>query len=248
MSLRDNNKGKGLVVTSNGGVKKTYGAVARPDASGLETLNKLAVRDVSTATKGRGRIGFIVDATASRGSNWVEAQDIQASMFREVSAVGTMQLRLVHFGGGTTTAHEWKSNLDDVAADMKRVSCMGGATQIVESLRSFDDANEMTRASSIIVIGDSFEENLGDLEEIAKKLASQKIKIFTFLDGDDASAEKAFQSISQITGGAFAKFGANMPLKDLCEGVALLSVGGAQALQRLKNPQAKTLLLTAQPK
>lgn len=248
MSLRDNNKGKGLVVTSNTGLKKTHGAVARPNTSGLETLNKLAVRDVSTATKGRGRIGFIIDATASRGSNWVEAQDIQASMFREVSTVGTMQLRLVHFGGGTTTAHEWKSNLDDVAADMKRVSCMGGATQIVESLQSFVGENEASRASSIILIGDSFEEDISELDAIAKELAIQKIKVFTFLDGHDPRAEKAFQSLSQITGGAFAKFGANMPLKDLCEGVALLSVGGTQALHRLKNQQAKTLLLTAQPK
>jgi hypothetical protein len=53
--------------------------------------------------------------------------------------------------------------------------------------------------------------------------------------------------LAEKTGGAFAAFGSDMPLKDLCEAVAVMSTGGTSALQKLRDGAAKTLLLSVNP-
>jgi len=79
-------------------------------------------------------------------------------------------------------------------------------------------------------------------ERIAAQLKDKGIKVFSFIKGDDWTAQSIFQRIAEITGGRFAKFGDALPLADLCEGVALLTSGGKKALRRLKNEKARLLL------
>jgi hypothetical protein len=79
-------------------------------------------------------------------------------------------------------------------------------------------------------------------ERIAAQLKDKGIKVFSFIEGDDWTAQSIFQRIAEITGGRFAKFGDALPLADLCEGVALLTSGGKKALRRLKNEKARLLL------
>ena len=53
-----------------------------------------------------------------------------------------------------------------------------------------------------------------------------------------------FRRLAEETGGKFARFGEDLPLGALCEGVALLTAGGDQAVKRLGNKKVRQLLLT----
>ena len=99
------------------------------------------------------------------------------------------------------------------------------------------------QATAIILIGDCFEENDTMAECAAVLLKHKGIKIFSFIEGYDTTALPVFRRLSEITGGKFAMFGNELPLSDLCEGVALLTSGGEKALARLKNKKVQKLLL-----
>lgn len=254
MSLRDKLK-NALVTTGAGTVASTPSgslssalrqaggsvAVAKPTGRGLEAVKNADAR--LPGVSATGFIGFVIDATGSRSATWAQAQEIQARMFEKVASYGAMTLRLVHFGGSVISDLGWERNSDTVTSHMAEVSCIGGSTQILASLQKFIE--DQKAAKSIILIGDAFEESVEAIPEIAATLKARGTKVFSFLEGGSEGAAKAFQMLAEQTGGAFAEFGKDMPLQDLCEGVALMSIGGASALERLQNANVKTLLLTA---
>lgn len=190
------------------------------------------------------RLGFLIDATGSRGDSWEKAQGIQAGMFRAASGLGPLSLRLVHYGGGELADHGWIDNPREAAAAMARVRCESGLTKIVLGLNAFRYYPPEERAAAIILVGDCFEEDPRDAEQMAFKLKQEGIRVFCFHEGEDWTAEGVFRRIAEITGGKFARFGDGLPLAELCEGVALLAAGGAKALKRLPDGRAKQLLLT----
>ena len=189
------------------------------------------------------RIGFLIDATRSREKTWEQAQTIQAKMFRAASGLKAIKLRLVYFGGGCLSALGWENDAYSVAENMAAVRCRAGLTQIIEGLQSFLAETPEDKATAIILIGDCFEENSGQAERAAILLKEKGIKVFSFIEGNDPTAQSVFRRLSEITGGQFARFGSDLPLSDLCEGVALLTSGGEKALGRLKNKSVRTLLL-----
>ncbi len=207
-------------------------------------MNRYKARE---ADKHSARIGFLIDATGSREHTWEQAQTIQARLFRTASGLKAIKLRLVYFGGNKLTALSWKKNARSVARHMAAVRCKAGLTQILEGLQKFANETPEDRAAAIILVGDCFEEDSAQAEHIAAQLKDKGIKIFSFIEGDDWTAHSVFQRLAEITGGRFAKFGDELPLADLCEGVALLTSGSKKALRRLKNEKAR-LLLSGPPK
>ncbi|MEW8185655.1 MAG: vWA domain-containing protein [Candidatus Thiodiazotropha endolucinida] len=195
-----------------------------------------------TAAKRGVRIGFIIDATASRKKTWEEAQLIQAKMFKATQNISALNLRLIHYGGETLNDLGWENDVKKIASHMAAVRCERGLTQINEALRLFLDEAPEDKADAIILIGDSFEENSDKAALLSKQLKRQGIKIFSFIDGDDLTATTVFEKLAQDTGGTFARFGDDLPLAALCEGVALLTSGGRKALRHLKNEKARLLL------
>ena len=185
------------------------------------------------------RIGFLVDATGSRQATWEQAQRIQANMFEAVTGLQKLELRLVHFGGARITDYGWSKDPGKLAAKMARVRCEKGYTQINEGLKAFLD--EGPEVDAIILVGDSCEEEMD--VAVATELKRRGIKMFCFLEGHYGYAVEIFGWLAYQTGGKFAHFGDDLPLGDLCEGVALLAAGGEKALARSKNEEVKRLLL-----
>jgi hypothetical protein len=188
------------------------------------------------------RIGFLIDATASRAQTWVHAQKIQAQMFASVSGIGAMALRLVHFGGGAVIDHGWMSSPTEIATAMNKVECVTGLTMFLPGLRCFLEEGELPDA--VILVGDTFEEDTEVAAALARVLKDAGVKVFSFLEGSDETAARTFLHLAQTTGGKFTSFGTQLPLRDLCEGVALLTAGGQTALKRLENKKVQRLLLT----
>ena len=189
------------------------------------------------------RIGFLIDATGSRRSTWEEAQSIQNRLFRQVAGNRRIELRLVHFGGNELSDHGWKRDPLSIAMTMTAVRCQRGLTQILPGLERFLMEGDGRSADAVILVGDCFEEEIGDARLTAAKLKAAGIKVYSLLEGDDWVANEAFRCLAEATGGTFAKFGETLPLGDLCEGIALLTAGGRKALARLPNKTVQRLLL-----
>ena len=65
----------------------------------------------STGSGTRGRLIFALDATASRQPTWDTACILQAEMFREVTAIGGLDVQLIYYRGlGECRASRWISN------------------------------------------------------------------------------------------------------------------------------------------
>lgn len=185
------------------------------------------------------RIGFIVDATGSRQQSWEAAQAIQGRMFRSVAGLGKVAIRLVHFGGDRLIDHGWRTDTHLLAREMAAVRCQPGLTQIIPALDLF----LMGKTDAIILVGDAFEEHPAALSNFLQLFVACRIPVFAFLEGESDVAESAFREIAEKTGGRFARLGDDLPLGDLCEGVALLTAGGEKAVRRLGNARARALLL-----
>lgn len=189
------------------------------------------------------RIGFIVDATASREQTWETAQTVQGRMFQALAGLGKAEIRLVHFGGGDLADHGWHADTRALARKMAGVRCRMGLTQIIPALQLFI-AGEPA-ADAVILVGDAFEEEATELAPLLQLFRTRRVRVFSFFDGESGFSEDAYRKIAAETGGRFARFGDDLPLGDLCEGVALLSGGGEQAARRLTNDNVRRLLLTA---
>ena len=218
-----------LIRKSHGPAKASNGAIGRA----LSRLREQRQRRTA-------RIGFIVDATGSREAGWEEAQTVQGRMFQAVSDIGRVAVRLVHFGGNHMSDHGWNSNAAGLAAAMAAVRCQSGLTQIIPSLQCFVDGD---RADAVILVGDAFEEEAVEAFQLLPFLNAAGTRIFAFFEGDNRAAEAVFRRLAEETGGRFARLGEDLPLGDLCEGVALLAAGGSRAVNKLKNDKARQLLL-----
>jgi hypothetical protein len=192
------------------------------------------------------RLCFVIDATESRARTWKAAQKIQAQMFRVAQRSGDLLAQVLYFRGTCTIAavtDRWTRSADTLATEMAKVECRAGQTQILESLRI---ARELG-STAIVLIGDAFEECPEALEVRAEQVGHASVPIFTFLEGDDSEASLAFSRLAEITGGAFAVFGAYRDLGDLVAAAATYATGGTEALARLSGAAAGEVLKQLPP-
>src|SRR3954464_15320568 len=83
----------------------------------------------------RGRLVFALDATMSRQPTWDMACALQADMFREAAALGSLDIRLVYYRGfNECRATGWISDSSQLAKLMAKIDCRGGNTQIGKML------------------------------------------------------------------------------------------------------------------
>ena len=199
------------------------------------------------AAGGRGRLVFALDATMSRQPTWDLACALQADMFREAAAVGSLDIRLVFFRGmSECRASGWISDSAELARLMGKISCQGGHTQIGKVLSETRREAVASGVRALVFVGDAMEESVDDLCARAGELGLLKVPVFMFQEGHDPAAEQAFREIARLTGGAWCRFdpGAAAQLRELLRAVAAYAAGGRAALARLSQtaPGAAKLL------
>ncbi|MEA2882607.1 MAG: hypothetical protein QOH32_1863 [Bradyrhizobium sp.] len=188
------------------------------------------------APQARGRLIFALDATMSRQPTWDMACALQADMFREAAAIGSLDIRLVYYRGlNECRASSWVSDTAHLARLMSGIACRGGNTQIG---RVLSDARSEAVASGVramVFVGDAMEEPIDSLCARAGELGLLKVPAFMFQEGDDSTAAQAFREIARLTGGAWCRFdpGAAAQLKELLRAAAAYAAGGREALLRL---------------
>src|SRR5258708_1176598 len=105
---------------------------AKPAASEEIAAFVAKARAMSPLASGaRGRLVFALDATMSRQPTWDMACALQADMFREAAAIGSLDIRLVYYRGlNECRASNWISDTAHLAKLMSGIACQGGNPQI----------------------------------------------------------------------------------------------------------------------
>jgi hypothetical protein len=184
----------------------------------------------------RGRLVFALDATMSRQPTWDMACALQADMFREAAALGSLDIRLVYYRGlDECRATGWISDSAQLAKLMGKIACQGGNTHIGKVLADARREAVAAGVRAVVFVGDAMEERVDELCAKAGELGLLKVPVFMFQEGQDATAEQAFREIARLTGGAWCRFdpGAAAQLRELLRAAAAYAAGGREALLQL---------------
>jgi hypothetical protein len=225
---------------------------AKPSASEEIAAFVAKARAMSPLAEGaRGRLVFALDATMSRQPTWDMACALQADMFREAAALGSLDIRLVYYRGlNECRATGWISDSAQLAKLMGAIDCRGGNTQIGKVLSEARREAVASAVRAVVFVGDAMEEGVDDLCVKAGELGLLKVPVFMFQEGSDATAEHAFREIARLTGGAWCRFdpGAAAQLRELLRAAAAYAAGGRAALLRLSKTASGAARLLGQMK
>ena len=214
----------------------------------LERAARLAPR---AAARRGGRLIFALDATQSRGRTWDEACDIQAEMFSETAALGTLAIQLAWYRGFREfEATPFETGSAALLRRMTAVQCLGGRTQIARLLRHALDEAERQRVDAMVFIGDCCEEEVDELCHLAGRMGLHGLPLFLFHEGGDPWAGAAFKQMAKLSGGAYCRFdGASARLlRDLLQAVAVYAVGGRPALEDFNRRAGRDVLKLPAPR
>ncbi len=184
-----------------------------------------------------GRLIFALDATMSRQPTWDQACRLQADMFREAAAIGSLAIQLVYYRGlAECRASPWVSETRRLGTLMSGIDCRGGHTQIGKVLAHARRENDNAKVAALAFVGDAMEEELDDLCAGAGELGLRNVPAFMFQEGYDGVCEQAFREIARLTRGAYCRFapGAAHELAELLRAAAAYAAGGMKALADLK--------------
>jgi hypothetical protein len=203
------------------------------------------------AAGAKGRLVFALDATMSRQPTWDMACALQADMFREAGALGSLDIRLVYYRGfNECRATGWISDSGQLAKLMSKIDCRGGNTQIGKVLSEARREATASGVRAVVFVGDAMEERVDDLCAKAGELGLLKVPVFMFQEGHDLGAEQAFREIARLTGGAWCRFdpGAAAQLGELLRAAAAYAAGGRQALLAMSKTGSGAAKLLGQVK
>jgi hypothetical protein len=197
-------------------------------------------------TARRGRVIFAVDATGSREHAWDLASKLQVEMFQEATRLGSLDVQLVHFGGGSFEPAEfriveWTSDPRMLTTAMARVRCKAGPTQYRKVLEHIRREHAREACHAAIIVGDMIEDDTQSLLDAATGL---NLPLFIFQEAGDPLAQPIFQQMARLTNGAYAHFdaGSAAQLRELLRAVVMFAVGGLKALENVKSDAAVKLL------
>jgi hypothetical protein len=196
-------------------------------------LRQVRAMPAARPTRGRGRLIFAMDATASRGPTWDRACRLQGEMFEATAALGGLEVQLVFYRGfNECKASRWLETAASLHRAMRAVACVGGETQIARVLGHTLNTAKSGRVSALVFVGDAMEERLDELLGQAGELALLGVPAFLFHEGGDPTAARAFKEIARVTRGAYCPFdaGSAEQLRALLGAVAVYAAGGRRAL------------------
>ena len=225
---------------------------AKPSASEDIAAFVAKARAMSPHAAGaRGRLVFALDATMSRQPTWDMACALQADMFREAAALGSLDIRLVYYRGlNECRTTGWISDSAQLAKLMAKIDCRGGNTQIGKVLSEARREAVASAVRAVVFVGDAMEEAVDELCAKAGELGLLKVPVFMFQEGHDDVAEQAFREIARLTGGAWCRFdpGAAAQLRELLRAAAAYAAGGREALRLMSKTGSGAAKLLGQMK
>jgi hypothetical protein len=213
-------------------------------ANNLPTSHSQRVTDfLAKVQTARGRIAFVIDATASREPTWDAASQLQAEMFSETARLGGLEMMIVYFRGADEVgASNSTSDARELQHFMGRIRCEGGYTKYARAFERVRQEHQKQAINAVMVIGDMIEEK--PPAPIYNAVAGLGVPCFCFQEGNDPERRPVFEKIRNLTGGAYHAFdaGSIAQLRELLQAVARFAVGGLTALADLRTDGARKLL------
>ncbi len=192
-----------------------------------------------------GRLILSLDATMSRQPTWDLACTLQADMFDAVANAGSLNVQLVYFRGlSECRASKFVTDTAALKQLMTRIECRAGNTQLGKVLSHALKETAAGKVDALVYIGDAMEERIDDLAEKAGNLGLHGVPVFTFQEGRDPVAERAFREIARLSKGAWFRFDRSSAstLAGLLSAVAVFAAGGKPALEARDRPEDRLLL------
>ena len=209
-------------------------------AAFLAKATAVAVRPAAA----KGRLLFIMDATASRQPSWDGACHLMGEMFAATGAVGSLAVSLAYWRGHMEfAATPFLTDAAELTRRMAGVRCLGGQTQILRALLHALEETKRTRIAACVLVGDALEEALDPIAHAAGQLGLHGTPVFAFHEGAEPVSVEGFRQIAKVSGGAFAPFDSTSAeaLRDLLRAVAVFAAGGRAGLTALAGPAAKRI-------
>lgn len=224
-----------LIKTNKGDVVKKSGGMlgmltANKSEVGRKPIAQTDVNFYNEKLNVEGRLGFIIDATYSRSDTWEKATRIQAKLFNEVEG---LEVNVMHFGGNGINQTGWHDTAEPIISHMNGVSCVSGSTKILPCIDRY--LNDDKDPKVLLMIGDTYEESHESGIAKAQKMKECGIKFFALQEGDDYSANQMYRTMTEITGGSYAKFDDEATLKGLIGAIKTYAVKGVEGLKMLAN-------------
>src|ERR1700694_1709997 len=165
--------------------------VKKPSASEDIAAFVAKARAMSPHAPGaKGRLVFALDATMSRQPTWDMACALQADMFREAAALGSLDIRLVYYRGlSECRATGWISDSAQLAKLMGKIDCQRGNTQIGKVLSEARREAVASGVRAVVFVGDAMEEGVDGLCAKAGELGLLKVPVFMFQEGHDGGVD-----------------------------------------------------------
>lgn len=215
-------------------------------------IDKLSRTPAVHSAGERGRLMFVMDATASREPTWDRACHIQGQMFEETDTLGGLEVQLVFYRGyRQCKASPWVTSSADLVQRMTAVRCLGGATQIGRALSHAIKETKKKKVNALVFVGDAMEEDVDELCHLAGELGVLGVPAFMFQEGDNPVATLAFRQIAKLTNGAWCRFDSSSArqLRELLSAVAVYAAGGRRALEDFgRRAGEEVRLITSQVK
>jgi hypothetical protein len=220
-------------------------------ASNLPASHSKRVGDfLQKVSVARGRIAFVIDATASRQPTWDTACQLQAEMFVEAGKLGGLEMQITYFRGlDEVKSSNWTSDARELQHFMGRVRCEGGYTKYAKALTHVRKEHQRQAINAVVLIGDMLEEI--PPHPLYDAVGGLGVPCFCFQEGSDPQLREgfkelreAFMEVARLTKGAYCAFDSNSvaQLRDLLRAVAAFAVGGLTALSDLRTDSARKLL------
>jgi hypothetical protein len=126
---------------------------------------------------------------------------------------------------------------------MSAVTCLGGQTQILRTLRHALTETQARRVHALVFVGDAVEEPPDPICHVAGELGLRGTPVFVFHEGAEPNAANIFRQVAKLSGGAYAPFdsGSAAALAELLRAVAVFAAGGRAALSRLAGGAASRI-------
>lgn len=211
-------------------------------AAFLEQARAVAARPAAAP---RGRLLFLMDATASRQPTWDTACSLMAGMFAATAELGGLAVQLAYFRGHLEfAATPFLADAAELTRRMAGVRCLGGQTQILRALTHALDETRRQRVHATVLVGDAMEEALDPICHIAGQLGIAGTPVFAFHEGGERVSAEAFRQIAKLSGGAFMPFDSASAeaLRDLLRAVAIFAARGREGLRALPGGAARGML------
>jgi len=165
--------------------------------------------------KQKTNIIFAVDATASREHFWSETIKIQDKMFSTAQKAGAnLHAQLVSYSGETFDGEihrtPWHNDAHALSDHLRSVRCAPSQTQIEKVFRHALNECCKRDVHALILVGDSYEENVPTLVRLASQINQKGIKLFMFHDTKTTCTAEdtltVFKKIAKAAEGFYVPF------------------------------------------